>query len=312
MHTPEEAIEELRFVKELGFKVAMIPCAVARPLAAYPDLFPRLHHADRFGIDSAHDYDPLWQAFRDVGIAVTTHGAVCLRYVEGGRGSASNYSYNHVLGHGYQQSELCRSLVYGGVPMRFPDLPFCFLEGGAAWAIEMLGAIEEHWEKRGPEGLHSYDPSGLDSDALAEILARYGWPPEPPEMVGDQERAPWARDEFEDSGLRDEEDLARIFGEQFYFGCESDDVTVHRALDAAGNPLGARLSPVFSSDIGHWDVPALDEPVPNSWSLVERGQLSKEGYKAFVFDEVVRLHTSLNPDFFAGTVVEDAVSGRAP
>ncbi len=308
MHTPEEAIDELHFVRERGLKVTMIPPGVARPLASHPDQFPLLSHTDRFGIDSAHDYDPVWRTFEELGFAVTSHGAVGLKYLAGGRGSPTNYSYNHVLGHGYMQSECCRSLVYGGVPMRFPNLPFCFLEGGAAWAIEMLGALEEHYEKRGPEGLANYDPIRLDVSELEAILARYGFPAEPPEMIGETDRSPWARDEFEDSGLSSEHDLARIFGEQFYFGCESDDVTVHRALDGPGNPMGVRLRPIFSSDIGHWDVPSLDEPVPNSYELVSQGRTSKEDYRAFVFDEVVRLHTRLNPDFFSGTVVEDFVS----
>ncbi len=308
MHTPEEAIDELRFVHDLGLKVTMIPPGVARPLANHAEQFPLLAHVDRFGIDSAYDYDPVWRTFLDLGFAVTSHGAVGLRYLPGGRGSPSNYSYNHVLGHGYLQSEYCRSLVYGGVPMRFPDLPFCFLEGGVGWAIEMLGALEEHYEKRGPEGLDNYDPARLDVDELESILARYGFPAEPPEMVGETDRSPWARDEFENSGLRSENDLSRIFGEQFYFGCESDDVTVHRALDGPGNPMETRLRPVFSSDIGHWDVPDLGAPLPNSYRLLRRGQLSEDGYRSFVFDEVVRLHTRLNPDFFAGTVIEDAVA----
>ncbi len=307
MHTPDEAIEELRFVHEIGLKATMIPPGVARPLANHPGQFPLLAQADRFGIDSAYDYDPVWRSFEELRFAVTSHGAVGLRYLPGGRGSPTNYSYNHVLGHGYLQSEFCRSLVYGGVPMRFPGLPFCFQEGGAAWAIEMLGAIEEHFEKRGPDGLANYDPKRLDLGELEKILARYGFPAEPPEMVGEQERSPWARNEFEDSGLRSEQDLARIFGDQFYFGCESDDVTVHRALDGPGNPMGTRLRPVFSSDIGHWDVPELDQPLPNSYQLLSRGQLSKEDYRAFVFEEVVRLHTQLNPDFFVGTAVADAI-----
>jgi predicted TIM-barrel fold metal-dependent hydrolase len=141
MHTPEEAIAELCYVRrELGLRATMIPPAVARPLAAYPDLFPRLAHPDRYGIDSAHDYDPVWRAFEELGCAVTPHGAVGLRYLPDGRSSPSNYSYNHALGHGYLMSELCRALVYGGVPSRFPKLSFGFLEGGASWAIAVLGA----------------------------------------------------------------------------------------------------------------------------------------------------------------------------
>jgi hypothetical protein len=310
MHTPEEAVAELRRVRgELGLRAAMIPPAVARPLAAYPELFPRFCHADRYGIDSAADYDPVWRAFADLGVAVTAHGAVGVRHLPGGHGSPSNYSYNHVLGHGYLQSELCRALVYGGVPSRFPELRFGFLEGGAAWAMALLAALVEHWEKRGPPGLARYDPARLDAARLAAILRRHGFPAQPPEMVG--AATPWARDEFEDSGLRGPGDLARIFGERFAFGCESDDLSVHRALDGSGNALGTALRPLFSSDLGHWDVPELTDPVPGSWKLVESGRLSRAGYRRFAFEEPVRLHRAMNPDFFAGTSVESAARGLA-
>ena len=42
---------------------------------------------------------------------------------------------------------------------------------------------------------------------------------------------------------------------RFYFGCEADDplITVGVRRDDV-NPLGARLRPVFGSDISHWDV----------------------------------------------------------
>ena len=313
MHTPEEAIAELCYVRrELGLRATMIPPAVARPLAAYPDLFPRLAHPDRYGIDSAHDYDPVWRAFVELGAAVTPHGAVGLRYLPDGRSSPTNYSYNHSLGHGFLMSELCRALVYGGVPSRFPKLSFGFLEGGASWAIALLGAVVEHWEKRGPEGLARYDPRRLDTERLAELLRQHGLPSQPPEMIGDPTAQPWARDEFEASGITAEGDVAKIFGEQFFFGCESDDVSVHRALDGRGNKLGTVLRPVFSSDIGHWDVPNLSDPVPNSWKLVERGLLTPEAYRAFVFELPARLHLSMNPGFFSGTSVEAAVRDAFP
>jgi predicted TIM-barrel fold metal-dependent hydrolase len=309
MHTPAEAIDELRNVHALGLKAAMIPPAVARPLAAYPELFPRLCHADRFGIDSAHDYDPVWRCFEELGIAVTVHGAVGLRCLPDGRGSPSNYSYNHVLGHGYLQSEACRSLVYGGVPSRFPKLHFAFLEGGADWACAMLGGLVEHWEKRGPKGLSEYDPARLDTERLSALLEQHGLPAQPPEMIG--EVCPWARNEFAASGIDGEADLARIFGEQFFFGCESDDTSAHRALDGPGNKLGVALPAIFSSDIGHWDVPTLSDPVPQSWQLVERGLLSAADYQRFVFDLTARLHMGMNPAFFAGTRVEIETSKLA-
>jgi hypothetical protein len=312
MHTPEEAIAELRRARlELGLRAAMIPPAVARPLAANPEHFPRLCHPDRYGIDSAHDYDPVWRTFAELRMAVTAHGAVGATYLPDGRSSPSNYSCNHVLGHAYQQSELCRSLVYGGVPMRFPALQFAFLEGGASWAMPTLAALCEHLEKRGPDGIGCYDPKRLDQARLVELLTSHGFPAHPPEMIGDASLHPWARDEFEASGLRGPGDIARIFAEQFAFGCESDDLSVHRALDGPGNKRGVTLRPVFSSDIGHWDVPRLTDPVPSSWKLVESGRLSRADYRRFVFELPARLHLAMNPDFFAGTSVEAAAADRA-
>jgi hypothetical protein len=81
---------------------------------------------------------------------------------------------------------------------------------------------------------------------------------------------------------------------------------VHRALDGSGNKRGVVLRPVFSSDIGHWDVPQLTDPVPSSWKLVESGRLSRPGYRQFTFELPARLHLAMNPAFFAGTSVEAA------
>jgi len=41
---------------------------------------------------------------------------------------------------------------------------------------------------------------------------------------------------------------------------------------------------------------------------VEHGLITTDDFREFVFGNAARLHTSLNPDFFKGTVVEDAVA----
>ncbi len=62
MHTPEEALEEIEHVvTSLGFKAALIPAAVSRPLPDYPDAFPAACHMDYYAIDSDYDYDPVWK-----------------------------------------------------------------------------------------------------------------------------------------------------------------------------------------------------------------------------------------------------------
>jgi hypothetical protein len=42
--------------------------------------------------------------------------------------------------------------------------------------------------------------------------------------------------------------------------------------------------------------------------LVEHGLITEDDLREFLFTNPVRLHTALNPGFFAGTVVEDAVA----
>jgi hypothetical protein len=83
-------------------------------------------------------------------------------------------------------------------------------------------------------------------------------------------------------------------------------MSVYRALDAKGNPLGVRLQPFFSSDIGHWDVPHLSEVLLESHQLVDKGLLTDVDYRDFVFANPAGLHLSMNPSFFDGTPVESA------
>jgi predicted TIM-barrel fold metal-dependent hydrolase len=310
MHTPAEAVAELEHaVRVLGFKAAFIPPGVGRPLAAYPEAFPAAQFVDRFGLDSAHDYDPVWRAFVELGVAVTSHGAVGLRHLECGRRSPSSYVFNHIGAHAFQQGELAKALVLGGVPRRFPGLTFAFLEGGAGWACDLLHHLEEHYEKRSVMGLARYDPARLDREALRAELARAGFPtPDAgPIPMGGPQRPDWARDEFEASGLEDEAQLGRLFAEQLFFGCEADDRSVHRALCGRGNPFGLRLNAVFSSDIGHWDVPDLGRVVLESRRLADEGLLAPADYRDFVFANPTRLHLAMNPRFFEGTAVEGAV-----
>ena len=95
MFTPEEALEELEFcTKQLGTKVGMFGGGFARKMAIAQGIDPALERFtvtfERLGIDSDHDYDPVWQKCRELGMAPTFHA--------GGRGfglrnSPSNFSY---------------------------------------------------------------------------------------------------------------------------------------------------------------------------------------------------------------------------
>jgi len=49
--------------------------------------------------------------------------------------------------------------------------------------------------------------------------------------------------------------------------------------------------------------------VEEAHELVERGLLDEQEFRELTFLNPARLHCGANPDFFAGSVVEDAVRG---
>ena len=70
--------------------------------------------------------------------------------------------------------------------------------------------------------------------------------------------------------------------------------------------MGARLNAIFSSDIGHFDVPDMTKVVPEAYEMVEDGLATAADFRDFTFANVVRLFGRQNPRFFAGTRVAAA------
>ena len=64
------------------------------------------------------------------------------------------------------------------------------------------------------------------------------------------------------------------------------------------------LRAIFSSDIGHWDVIEMDEVVEESYEMIEKGVMSAANLRSFMFENPVRLHGRVNPNFFDGTILE--------
>ena len=71
-------------------------------------------------------------------------------------------------------------------------------------------------------------------------------------------------------------DLKDRFVPNFFFGCEADDPLVAWAFREDVNPFGARLRPIFGSDISHWDVQDMTEPVEEAYELVEHGLIGAD------------------------------------
>jgi Amidohydrolase len=298
-HNPEEAIEELEYaVEQLGLKAAMLNSYVAR---TGPD--GRVW-TDVLALDSPHDYDPLWQRFADLGVAVTVHSpAMGLQL----RQSSSRYMFNHIGNFAASSDAFAKGLVFGGVPHRFPALNFGFLECGVAWGVQLLFDLIGRWEKRGGNHIEQLDPTRIDVDEWHMLVDKYGGERFADELVrlsmlAQSDNAPAERDDFRATGVQDASDLARTF-DRFFFGCEADEGTVGWAFAADVNPFGAVLQPVLGSDLGHWDVPDMRHVVPEAYELVEDGRLDALQFRAFTCDNPIRLHGRMNPEFFAGTPV---------
>src|ERR1019366_2007214 len=66
-NTPEEAVTELHYaVKELGLKAAVLRSYVKRPATADAP-----EHLDFLALGSDYDYDPMWAACQELGVAAT-------------------------------------------------------------------------------------------------------------------------------------------------------------------------------------------------------------------------------------------------
>jgi predicted TIM-barrel fold metal-dependent hydrolase len=325
MHTPEEAIEEATYaVRELGLRVLMIANHVRRPVPAFARAGAEgkemRTYVDSLAFESAYDYDPFWQRCADLKVAVTAHsGSMGTQWRE----SVWSFTYNHIGHFANASHAFAKALILGGVTHRFPQLRFAFLEGGVGWACNLLTDLVGHWERRRRDAMEAQTkPTNLDRRLLADLFRQYGgrlYEAKTDEIfrcinIAEAFKTPEEltarayREKFDDFGevpVRSGEELRQHFAERFYFGCEADDPITAWAFDKHGQH---RLRPIFSSDVGHFDVVDMSEVTEEAYELVEHGLLTEEDFRDFVFANPVRLHTAMNPDFFKGTVVESAVA----
>ena len=101
-----EVIAELDLaVRECGLKVMMLGSLIERPVeslaARHPDLPGLAAWRDVLGLDSAYDYDPVWQKCVELGVSPCFHTG---SRDFGTRASPTNFVYNHI-GHFAAASE---------------------------------------------------------------------------------------------------------------------------------------------------------------------------------------------------------------
>jgi predicted TIM-barrel fold metal-dependent hydrolase len=320
MHTPEEAIAELDYAKnQLGFKAAMLASLMPRPVPAAADAAGDAQRFavwyDTLALDSEHDYDPVWAACVELGIAPTFHSGARR---QGLRLSPTNFTYNHIGHFAAAGHAVCKAMFLGGVTRRFPTLRVGFLEGGVGWASMLYADLVGHWAKRSRRGLEHTDPRALDrgllmdlagqyayGDILATLRRRDGWPfPEATALTGGIADL----DDYAACRIERKEDWRDLFATPFFFGCEADDPANAWAFAPGANPLGARLNAIFGSDIGHFDVPDMRGVLGEAYELVEDRRISAADFRDFTFANAVRLWGVPNPKFFDGTTVATAAA----
>jgi predicted TIM-barrel fold metal-dependent hydrolase len=320
MYTPEEALEELEFaVKQLGYKVVMVGGLMRRRVPALeaesPEASKHVEWYDVVGLDSPHDYDPVWAKCLELKVAPSFHNGARSILL---RNSPSNFCYNHIGHFASAGHAVAKAMFFGGVTRRFPGLNFAFLEGGVGWACMLYADLIGHWEKRNRQAIESTNPSKLDLGRLHEFAQKYG-SPAVAQAVGRGEGLEGDSNSTLTGGVEDlddyfrckiekKSDLRDLFVPRFYFGCEADDPTNAWAFNRKANPMGARLNAIFSSDVGHFDVPDMTAVVPEAYELVEHGLIDDDDFRDFMFANAVRFWGEVNPDFFKGTVVEKAAA----
>jgi predicted TIM-barrel fold metal-dependent hydrolase len=316
MYTPEEAIEEIEFaVKQLGYKVLMIGGLMRRKIGALeeeqPEASKLVDWYDVVGLDSPYDYDPVWQKCLELKVAPSFHNGARSILL---RNSPSNFCYNHIGHFASAGHAVCKAMFFGGVTRRFPQLNFAFLEGGVGWACMLYADLIGHWDKRNGEAIKKTHPSRLDRAKLLEYTQKYGREDmieavrQGKGLEGDSNSTLMGGLEDPDDYFRckvsKKQDIKDLFVPRFYFGCEADDPANAWAFNDRANPLRARLNAIFSSDIGHFDVPDMTDVVPEAYELVEHGLINTDDFRDFMFANAVRFWGEVNPDFFKGTVVE--------
>jgi hypothetical protein len=264
---------------------------------------------DVLGIDSPYDYDPVWAKCVELGIAPTFHSSTS---GQGLRLSPSNFVYNHIGHFAAAGHAVAKGIFLGGVTRRFPELRFAFLEGGVGWGAQLFGDLIEHWERRGAKALERMDPKKLDRKLLMSLVEKYGYDdmaaalrerdgypsPEGQHLTGGRDDL----DDFAACKITRKEDWVELYAKPYYFGCEADD-RMNATAFGRGNPFGSRLNAIYSSDIGHFDVIDMRDPLPEAYELVEDGHITADDFRDFTFANAVRLWGTQNPRFFEGTIV---------
>src|SRR4029453_3620336 len=143
-----------------------------------------------------------------------------------------------------------------------------------------------------------------DPDVAEALRARDGWPDHGPELTGGGADL----DDFSACKITRKEDWLDLFVKPFYFGCEADD-RMNATAFGKGNPFAAKLNAIYSSDIGHFDVIDMRNPLPEAYELGDEGGNNQEDFSGVVVREPCASGGPAHPSLHRG---HDRGQGPAP
>jgi predicted TIM-barrel fold metal-dependent hydrolase len=93
-------------------------------------------------------YDPLYEVAQRLDVPLAVHGNRSSS-AEVGAGALRTFAEVHTYTFPAGIFLHFTSMIFQGVPVRFPKLRLAFLEIGATWLPYWLDRMDEHWELRG-------------------------------------------------------------------------------------------------------------------------------------------------------------------
>lgn len=93
-----------------------------------------------------HRYDPIYEAAQDNDLPIVLHantGALAQTFPVQAK-SNETYTEDHLIGHPFSLTWNLTSMMFQGVPERYPDLKFNLQEGGIAWVPYVVWRMDDH------------------------------------------------------------------------------------------------------------------------------------------------------------------------
>jgi predicted TIM-barrel fold metal-dependent hydrolase len=93
-------------------------------------------------------FDPIYAAAQELGVPVCVHAAgTDMSYA--GPEPFPKFIQAHTVSHAFGQMRQITSMIFEGVPARFPQLRIAYLEAGVGWVPYFVQRMDEEFEKRG-------------------------------------------------------------------------------------------------------------------------------------------------------------------